>query len=474
MTDQTPRPRVAIAGASGFVGSRLVPALRAQFRVVGLARQPRDAADGVEWRACDLFSASSTRAALEGVDVAVYLVHSMMPSSRLFQGNFHDTDLLLADNFVRACTHHGVKQIIYLGGLVPDAGFVSQHLQSRHEVEAVLQDSGIPVTALRAGMVVGAGGSSFEILRSLVSRLPWMVLPKWTQSLGQAVHVDDVIAVLKGCILDPGRMAKTFNLTNGESLTYERMLRLTAASMGKTRRMLQVPIASTGFSKRWVQLFSRSSYELVSPLIDSLQCDLPQPQPEPEIAGLIQHRSFEDMLRHTFDGPRAIVAQPPRALATRPRQSTVRSIQRLPPMPGHPTRFISSEFMTWLPKFFRPFIRVNQVEGTTRLTFSLAFWPWPLLVLELIEAASGDDRDKFHIVGGVLSKTTTTGWFEFRQVSHRRHTLAAIHGFVPSLPWLIYLLSQAPVHALVMRAFGLHLARVNAALDGNRDGPAPD
>lgn len=460
MTDQPERPRVAIAGASGFVGSHLVPALRDQFRVVGLTRQARDASEGVEWRACDLFSASSTRAALEGIDVAVYLVHSMMPSSRLFQGNFHDTDLLLADNFVRACTHHGVKQIIYLGGLVPDAGFVSEHLKSRHEVEEVLQLSGIPVTALRAGMVVGARGSSFEILRSLVSRLPWMVLPKWTQSLGQAVHIDDVVAVVKGCILDPTRMARTFNLTNGESLTYERMLRLTAESMGKTRRMLQVPIASTGFSKRWVQLFSGSSYELISPLIDSLQCDLPQPQPEPEIAGLIRHRSFKDMLRHTLEGAKADVAPPPRAMARGARQSTVRSIQRLPPLPAHPTRFISNEYMSWLPKFFRPFIRVNRLLGTTRLTFSFSFWPWPLLVLELIEAASGEDRDKFHIVGGVLSKTTTTGWFEFRQVAERRHTLAAIHGFVPSLPWLIYLMSQAPLHAWVMHAFGRHLGRV--------------
>jgi uncharacterized protein YbjT (DUF2867 family) len=169
MAEPTPRPRVAIAGASGFVGSHLVPALREQFDVIALARQPRDTVDGVAWRACDLFSTSSTRAALEGVDVAIYLVHSMMPSSRLFQGSFHDTDLLLADNFVRACLHHGVKQIIYLGGLVPEEGFVSQHLQSRHEVEEVLQLSGIPVTALRAGMVVGAGGSSFEILSSLVS-----------------------------------------------------------------------------------------------------------------------------------------------------------------------------------------------------------------------------------------------------------------------------------------------------------------
>ncbi len=470
MAEPTPRPRVAIAGASGFVGSHLVPALREQFDVIALARQPRDTVDGVAWRACDLFSTSSTRAALEGVDVAIYLVHSMMPSSRLFQGSFHDTDLLLADNFVRACLHHGVKQIIYLGGLVPEEGFVSQHLQSRHEVEEVLQLSGIPVTALRAGMVVGAGGSSFEILSSLVSRLPWMVLPKWTQSLGQAVYIDDVVAVLKGCILDPSRTGKTFNLTNGETLSYERMLRLTAEAMGKTRRMFQVPISSTGFSKRWVQLFSGSSYELVSPLIDSLQCDLPQPQPEPEIAELIRYRSFEEMLRRTFSEPPAIVAQPPRAHVSGARQSTVRSIQRLPPMPDHDTRFISNEYMAWLPHIHRFFVRVHREERPTRLTFSLAFWPGPLLVLELIEDASGEHRDTFHIVGGVLSRTTTTGWFEFRQIAQRRHTLAAIHGFVPSLPWLIYLMSQAPVHAWVMHYFGRHLARLKARTARTLDG----
>jgi uncharacterized protein YbjT (DUF2867 family) len=137
--------------------------------VVGLARNPpaaKVAEDGTAangattWRACDLFSSTSTHAAMEGIDIAIYLVHSMMPSSRLFQGNFHDTDLLLADNFAKACARDGVKHIIYLGGLVPDSGFVSQHLQSRLEVEGVLHASGIPVTVLRAGMVVGGVGRS--------------------------------------------------------------------------------------------------------------------------------------------------------------------------------------------------------------------------------------------------------------------------------------------------------------------------
>ncbi|MDP3506103.1 MAG: NAD(P)H-binding protein [Myxococcales bacterium] len=454
-----PRPRVAVTGASGFVGSHLLPALATEFQVVALGRHPRPATEHVEWRTCDLFSASSTRAALEGIDVAIYLVHSMMPSSRLFQGSFHDTDLLLADNFARACVTHGVKQIIYLGGLVPDVGYVSPHLQSRQEVEAVLQATGIPVTCLRAGMVVGPGGSSFEILHALVQRLPWMVLPRWTKSLGQAIFIDDVVTVLKAAVQAPAFIGKTLDLVNGEALTYEDLLRKTAAVLGKRRLMLPVPIASTGFSKRWVQLFSGASHELISPLIDSLQCDLPQPQPMEPIASLIRYRRFEDMLVETVK--RAKPKAPMGTRASAAPERSVRSIQRLPPLPERDARFISNAYMAWLPRFFRAIIRVKQVPGSSRVMFSLLGVPWPLLVLELINEASDADRDKFHIVGGLLSKTTTTGWLEFRQVSHRRHTLAAIHGFEPALPWLVYRLSQAPVHALVMSFFGRFLARTN-------------
>ncbi|MBM4376752.1 MAG: NAD(P)H-binding protein [Deltaproteobacteria bacterium] len=455
---------VALAGATGFVGSHLIERLRGTVDLVALTRSPRAPESGVEWRECDLFSSTSTHAALRGADVAFYLVHSMMPSSRLFQGDFHDTDLLLADNFAKACAHAGVGRIVYLGGLVPPEGFVSQHLESRLEVEGVLQSSGIPVTCLRAGMVVGPGGSSFEILRALVSRLPWMVLPRWTRSSGQAIFLDDVVSVLAAAVEDPAFEGQTFDVVNGESLSYEDLLRESAEALGKRRVMLPVPIASTGFSKRWVQLFSGASHELVSPLIDSLQCDLPRLEPQPVIARHITHTTFKSMIAETLRrSPEAEAGAPPptRSRARMPKQvdRTVRSLQRLPSIANHDARFVSDEYMRWLPRFFRPFIRVERVPGTARVTFSLAFLRPPLLVLELIDLGADRARDKFHIVGGLLTKTTTTGWLEFRQVAHKRYTLAAIQGFVPSLPWLIYLLTQAPVHAWVMRAFGKHLER---------------
>ncbi|MFM8270683.1 MAG: NAD(P)H-binding protein, partial [Pseudomonadota bacterium] len=113
--------KIAIAGASGFVGKNLISHLKTVHSVRALGRsKPSSPESGVEWKETELFSASSTIEALKGIDVAIYLVHSMLPSSKLFQGNFHDTDLLLADNFSNACKENGVKQIIYLGGLVPE------------------------------------------------------------------------------------------------------------------------------------------------------------------------------------------------------------------------------------------------------------------------------------------------------------------------------------------------------------------
>jgi hypothetical protein len=120
--------------------------------------------------------------------------------------------------------------------------------------------------------------------------------------------------------------------------------------------------------------------------------------------------------------------------------------------------------MRWLPKFFRTLVRVARVPDSSRVTFSAWALPWALLVLDRIDPGNDPSRVKFHIVGGILSKTTTTGWLEFRQVALGRFTLAAIHGFVPALPWPIYLASQAPIHAWVMHAFGRHLARLRAQL----------
>ena len=158
------RLTVAIAGASGFVGTALRQALAYDMNLVGLTRSPnraarRDDGDPTRWRHCDLYSLREVERGLEGADLAIYLVHSMLPSSRLTQGTFADLDLILADNFARAAARNGVRQIVYLSGLLPeDTDDLSHHLRSRWEVERALASHGVPVTTLRTGLVVGKGG----------------------------------------------------------------------------------------------------------------------------------------------------------------------------------------------------------------------------------------------------------------------------------------------------------------------------
>jgi uncharacterized protein YbjT (DUF2867 family) len=449
--------RIAIAGASGFVGQAVTASLSAKHPVRALGRSlPSRSAPDVEWKAADLFSAQSTREALQGIDVAIYLVHSMMPSSRLFQGDFHDTDLLLADNFAYACKQNGVRRIVYLGGLIPE-GYISPHLQSRMEVEQVLRSYGTPVTVLRAGMIVGPGGSSFEILRSLVQKLPLMILPRWTQSATQAVFIDDIVSVIGAAVEQEAFSGRTFDVVNGEALDYAKILETTARVMGLRRWMLPVPIASTGFSKLWVQLFGNSSYELVSPLIDSLLCDLPQLEPSAEIAPLIRFPRFDRMVSETL---RRFPGRSPRPRRRLARPDSVRSIQRLPAVTKD-SHWIAQEYLRWLPTLFRTVVTVKTDPAAGKVSFHLAGIATPLLMLESVRDSFESNRAKFHIVGGALSRTTNTGWLEFRQIDDKRYTLASIHEFVPRLPWFVYLLTQAPLHRLVMQRFGVHLRRAS-------------
>ena len=444
---------VAVAGASGFVGRHLLESKSGDFRIRALSRSPRPSTEDVEWVVADLFSHQSTLRALQGVDVAVYLVHSMLPSTRLFQGSFEDTDLLLADNFSRACVAAGVKRIIYLGGLVPE-GEMSKHLESRLEVEEVFASSGIPTTVLRAGMVVGDGGSSFEVLKNLVLNLPAMILPHWTKSTTQAVYIDDLVRVLNACIESHRFTGKTIDVVNGEQFTYEDLIRQTARHFGRRTVFFSVPVNYLGLSKLWVTIFGESDYELVSPLVDSLQCDLPAPEVPEEISDLIHYRSYADMLEN--------VSKEKSRKGSRRKSSgenRVRSIQRLAENPLSEEE-ISREYFHWLPESLNGLLRAER-EGDLIEFFAVGIGS-PLLVLQLIEEPQNLDRAKFHIVGGLLTRTGDTGWLEFRSVAGGKYVLSSINEFEPSLPWYLYKLTQAPVHAWVMNRFSRHLATMSA------------
>ena len=455
MNDIPSKLRITIAGASGFVGRRLLTAAPSVWQINALGRGPvRQSKENLNWRQADLFSLQSAVEALADTDVAIYLVHSMLPSTRLFQGNFADADLMIADNFANACVRNGVKQIIYLGGLMPTEN-ASKHLSSRQEVEDVFKASGIPYTILRAGMVAGRGGSSFEILYHLVMNLPGMVLPQWTQVKTQVIYIDDLIRVFIAASMNPEYFNRTLNVVNGERLNYEDLIRTVAHAVGKKPLLFRVPIHSVNFSKLWVSIFGKTNYELAAPLIDSMLCELPQDPPIELISRWIRYRSFSGMLAdilklppHQQEGRKTRLVHP----------NSVRSIQRLPSLPSLNCDEIARKYEGWLPKAMLGLIRVSSNADNGAVTFRLMGLSRPLLVLKPITGGSNSRRSKFHIVGGLLSKRSDCGWLEFRQIADGKFTLVSINEFVPTLPWYIYRFTQAIVHKWTMTAFADHLA----------------
>ncbi len=446
--------KIAITGANGFIGQQLLSSAPQSWEINALSRGPAKSRVGnISWRQADLFSLQSATDALQDAEVAIYLVHSMLPSTRLFQGSFADADLLIADNFAHACIKNKVQQIIYLGGLMPSEK-VSKHLASRQEVEEVFKSSGIPFTIFRAGMVAGQGGSSFEILRNLVINLPGMILPKWTQAKTQVIYIDDLVRLLQAAVMNKDFFNRTIDAVNGESLNYENLIRTTCSALGKKPILIRVPINSTKFSKLWVSLFGKTNYELASPLIDSLLCELPQAPPNKLISPFIRELSFAGMLEKILKIP---IQHSKKSKTKLIHPNTVRSIQRLPSVPAVNCDEVAREYESWLPKAILGLIKVESNSERKVVTFSLRGLSKPLLILNPIKSDSDLQRAKFHIVGGLLSKRSDCGWLEFRQIADRKFTLVSINEFVPTLPWYVYRFTQAILHKWTMTSFAVHL-----------------
>jgi uncharacterized protein YbjT (DUF2867 family) len=465
----TRRKKIAIAGASGFIGRALMEALLPDYDIIALTRTTTGSTAGaaIEWRACDLFSLRDAEKALEGADAAFYLVHSMMPSARLTQGSFADMDLICADNVARAAKHAGARSIVYLGGLIPPGeASLSPHLASRLEVERTLGAHGVPVTTLRAGLVVGAGGSSFEMMRRLVGRLPFMVGPRWTRSLSQAIALPDVVTLLRFALEHPEHAGRAYDVGCSDVLSYADTLRLTGSVLGKRTRVLTVPLRTARLSLLWVSVITGASRELVRPLMESLRHDLVAHDGLvfQKMAGLEPMSLREAIERAVADKrePSPALLPPRKASATKTRgPSRVRSVQRLVLPAGRSALWVAREYTRWLPQFMAPLLRVD-VDETSSCRFYL--WPLrtPLLVLRFAPDRSSDDRQLFYVSGGVLAtvREGTRPRLEFRTVLGARFVLAAIHDFVPRLPWFVYVATQALVHLFVMRRFGRHLQKM--------------
>lgn len=452
------RPVIAIAGARGFIGQALVQSLQSDNHVIALTRHPPKEQTGeVEWRKCDLFSLKQAEEALHGAEIAIYLVHSMIPQAKLTQAGFDDLDLLCADNFARAAKKCGVKRIVYLGGLIPDDERLSAHLRSRREVEETLRAHGVPVTVLRAGLIFGWRGSSFQILYKLVRRLPVMILPRWTLSLTQPIALSDVMTSFRYSLEHPETAGGTYDLLSVPALSYADLLKRTARFLGKKLHGIDIPFFTPTLSVLWVRLVTGANKQLIRPLVGSLKHSMVAESKRLLPAPKSPHVFYEDILKEALDGqPKG---QPYRFSKTVYSDKDVRSVQRLPLPPGWNASDVAKEYMKWIGNVMRPFFKVTMTDKG-ECDFSTRFVPLKLLSLHLSLERSSTDRPIFYITGGVLAHEVVPDRLEFREVLGRRFVLAAIHDFRPRLPWLLYRLTQAIIHGYVMRRFGKHLEKI--------------
>jgi uncharacterized protein YbjT (DUF2867 family) len=264
-----------VTGATGYIGARLVPRLLAEgHRVRALARKPAKL-DAVPWRSQvevargDLGDVESLSAAFDGMDVVYYLVHSMGTAK-----NFADEEAASVHNVVTAARRTGVRRIVYLSGLHPQHGKLSPHLESRKAVGDALIHSGIETVVLQAGVVVGSGSASFEMIRHLTERLPVMTTPKWVHNRIQPIAVRDVLYYLVAAASASVPCSRAWDIGGPDVLNYGDMMRVYAEVARLHKRYLIVlPFLTPTIASLWIGLVTPIPPGLARPLIESLECD---------------------------------------------------------------------------------------------------------------------------------------------------------------------------------------------------------
>jgi uncharacterized protein YbjT (DUF2867 family) len=258
--------RVAVLGATGFVGRSLVPALAEHAEVVAVSRRGgTPEGDSVRALAADATDATAMRRALEGADVVYYLVHS------LGSAEYAEIDRRAATTVASSAAAAGVSQIVFLGGLGDDAPDLSPHLRSRAETAAVLVAGSVPVTILRAAVVVGHGSAGFETIVALVDRLPVMIAPRWVATPTQPIALADVVAYLAGVAGRREALGQTFDVGGPEVLTYREMIERVGRLRGRSPRIVEVPVLSPRLSSYWLHLVTPVRAGVARPLVEGLR-----------------------------------------------------------------------------------------------------------------------------------------------------------------------------------------------------------
>ena len=263
----TPRT-LLLTGATGFVGRHLDVALEATSWNVRRATRDRSRAEQPGWVHLDVEEVSTIEPALAGCDAAVYLIHSIDESD-----DYPEREARAAEAFRAAAEVAGLKRLVYLGGVAP-AGRPSRHLQSRLHTGEILRTGSVSTIEIRCALIIGAGGSSWMMVRDLAARLPAMLLPRWLRYSSWPVGIEDVVVAITRALDLPGEESRWFDLPGAERMTHADFLARVAKSMGKDPRLVGVPVITPTLSSYWIALVTRADLALARELVQGLQSDL--------------------------------------------------------------------------------------------------------------------------------------------------------------------------------------------------------
>lgn len=312
--DLGPDERVLILGATGFVGKRLLPELHEKgIKVRLFVRDPSKlpevlSGSDIEVVKGDLLTGEGLEKALQGVRIAYYLVHSMGGRSIFQNKEYAEKDKKAADNFIMSCDAGGLERVIYLGALGERGAELSEHLKSRAEIATILSSGRAAATILRAAIIIGAGGASFEMLRYLVERLPVMICPKWIDTRIQPIALKDVLQYLVGCLFHSETAGMSYDIGGPEILTYREMMQYYAEARGLPRRLIfRVPLLTPLLSSYWVDLVTPVPSGIAHPLIEGLKNEVICRENRIEQLIPFQKTPFKEGVRIAFseekDGP---------------------------------------------------------------------------------------------------------------------------------------------------------------------------
>lgn len=445
--------KILLTGASGYIGSHLMNKLKDKYEIIAISRNIENKSNeqNVTWKAADLFDLNEITEVMEDIDIAIYLVHSMMPSAKLTQASFEDMDALLADNFAKAASYNKVQHIVFMSGLIPNTNELSPHLRSRLECEQILGSYGVPVSTLRAGLIIGSKGSSYPILKKLVERLPGLLLPKWAYNITLPVAIDDVIDGLYKIVERNPNENESIDIGGPSHMTYKDLFKQTAEVLDKRLPTIDLPIIPIWLSKYWVKLISGVPKEMVYPLMDSLIHDMIRNDENIVKDIYIGKIDYKESVRNALE--EETKTQKKGKSSRKGDIKDVRAISRVVLPKDVNMIQLAESYANFLNRITLNV--VNSDFNEDNFTISVPCLNKDLLLLRKDFKASNNERILYRIVGGDFASDSDGGnaRLEFRRLPNSDACIIALQEYEPTLPWWVYKYTQAKVHKSVMNLF---------------------